>query len=173
MSASASKRPREIMSLLCSLNIWNWSTGNNTPMSVYVRDCQPPICSQSSHVEVDVLQSRWHFGVFCADRDIWRQLAICRSADGFLRSRTNAGCANKTVKFFLWQSVPHLSVPGVGFPVGGKFTFAFQTNNAGRGELGDWLGVVVVSVAPCGPRGREFDAALRSSCPVRRDGLSS
>jgi len=37
-----------------------------------------------------------------------------------------------------------------------------------------WLGGSVVSVAVCGPRGREFDAQpLCSSCPVRCDGLSS
>jgi len=31
----------------------------------------------------------------------------------------------------------------------------------------------VVSFAACGTRGREFDAALCSSCPMRRDDLSS
>jgi len=31
----------------------------------------------------------------------------------------------------------------------------------------------VVRIADCGPKGREFSAPLCSSCPVRRDGLSS
>jgi len=38
-------------------------------------------------------------------------------------------------------------------------------------ELGD--GGSVLRVAACGPRGRELDAPLCSSCSVRRDGLSS
>jgi len=42
-----------------------------------------------------------------------------------------------------------------------------------RAQKVGWLGGLVVSIAACSPRGREFDAPLWSSFPVRRNGLSS